>query len=94
MAGRLLGLVAEGAVMRMKKRDWEVRGRLLSKLVRGVFIGVWYLRIGVRDGVFLQSGSVFDACMWGLRFLRYAFVEFLESWSFVRYKGVFQIFGM
>jgi len=44
----------------MKKRDLGVPGRLLLKLVRGVFIGVLCWRIGVRGGVFLLSGSVFE----------------------------------
>ena len=44
----------------MKRRDWGLRGRLLLKLVRGVCIGVWCLRIGVRGGVFLPSGNAFE----------------------------------
>lgn len=47
-------------VLEMKMKGWGVRGRLSSRLERGVFIAVWYWRIGVPDGVFLPSGNVFD----------------------------------
>ena len=36
----------------------EACGRLLLKLARGERGGVWCLRIGVRDGVFLGNGIV------------------------------------
>jgi hypothetical protein len=53
--------VEEHVARQRRKRGWGVRGRLLLKLVRGVFIEVWCSRIGVRGGVFLLSGSVFEA---------------------------------
>jgi hypothetical protein len=72
----LLLEVEEREVRLRKRRGWEVRGRLLLKLVREVFIEVWCLRIEVLGGVFLLNGSVFEA----IRDL---------IWSFVRYRGCF-----
>jgi len=51
-------------VLEMKMKGWGVRGRLSSRLERGVFIVVLYWRIEVPDGVFLPSGSVFDRYGW------------------------------
>ena len=40
---------------------WEVRGRLLLRLVRWDSGGGWCLRIGVLGGVFLGFGNVFSS---------------------------------
>lgn len=44
-----------------RKKDWAVRGRLSSRLEKEVFTEVLCWQTGAPDGVFLQSGSVFDA---------------------------------
>lgn len=59
MVGLRREVEVEGAVaLVMKRKGWGVHGRLLLKLARGVFIGVWCWPIGVRGGVFLPSGNV------------------------------------
>lgn len=67
-------------VLEMKMKGWGVRGRLSSRLERGVFIVVLYWRIEVPDGVFLPSGSVFDRYDWTV-FLHLTIVR----WSFMLY---------
>lgn len=59
-------------VVVIKKPRKEQSGRLLSKLERGVSGGVWFWRIAVLGGAFLESGSVLDFLhvSWGVEFCK------------------------
>lgn len=72
-------------VLEMKMKGWGVRGRLSSRLERGVFIVVLYWRIEVPDGVFLPSGSVFD---------RYDWTVFLHLMFALRNSTLYDISGV